>query len=211
MTSQKRISLIATMAAFGALALSSQAQAVPCGPYDTHGGIKVGSTDLGASSATCREISGSNNDFASDLNTGNFFGSNTWVKVNKVPDEALDTSLWSFDPILVDDDDVKIKSGQFTISDLAWSLYSQLVVVLKDGGSTLDKNIKWSAYLLPTGVTGPYEWSYDGGKAISHITLYGIVGGGTVSVPEPATLGIFAMGLFGAGMVLRRKQAQTER
>lgn len=208
MISRKRTSLIATVAAFGALALSGQAQAVPCGPYSTHGGIKIGATDLGASSATCRNSAKNDaNDSAADLNNGNYFGSNTWVQLDKSPDGGTDASLWSFNPVIIDG---KTKSGTFSITSTAWSLYSQLVVVLKDGGSTLNKDIKWSAYLLPTGVTGPYDWSYDLRKGVSHISLYGIRGG-TVTVPEPATLAIFALGLFGAGMVLRRKLAQANR
>lgn len=203
--------LAAVVAALGGLAMMGPANAVPCGAFDTHGGIKVGATDLGISSASCKDGWGTtknqqNNDSVGAMNAGNYFGISEWTELNKVPDASLNTSLWSFSPSLVDGQ----KNGSFTLADGIWSLYSSLAVVLKDGGSTLDKDIKWSAYLLPNGILGTYDWSYDNVKGISHITLYGVPGG-TVTVPEPAALVVFIVALGGMTLVLRRRMASVRR
>lgn len=200
---KRNSALAALLAAVGGFAMMSTASAVPCGDFATYGGIKVGATDLGISSATCQNGTGSN-DSASAMNAGNgFFGIDEWTQLNKVPDSPVNTSLWSFDPVIVNGQTV---SGQFTLADGVWSVFSSLVAVLKDGGATLNKDVKWSAYLLPNGVLGPYDWSYDNRKGVSHITLYG-VRGGTVTVPEPAGLAALVVALGGIALVVRRRKA----
>ena len=56
---QKASGTIVTVAALAAM-MTGTANAVPCGAYSTHGGITVGATDLGLSSATCRNGATSN-------------------------------------------------------------------------------------------------------------------------------------------------------
>jgi hypothetical protein len=194
---------VAPVVSLLALFALSPANAVPCGTYATVGGIKIGSTDLGTSSSTCRNgPSGDATDSVDDLNGGAFFGSTDWTLLTKTADgQGGNSSFWTFNNL----PNGSI-SGTFSLTDGLWDLYSKLVVVLKDGGSTTNRDIKWSAYLLPQDIYGTYSWSYDNRKQLSHMTLYGIKGG-TTSVPEPATLALFGLGLAGATVALRRKRA----
>ncbi|MEZ5566648.1 MAG: PEP-CTERM sorting domain-containing protein [Gammaproteobacteria bacterium] len=186
--------------ALAGLFIAGSANAVPCGAFASVGGIKIGATDLGTSATTCRNGGiGDANDSIGDLNTGAFFGSTSWTELTKT-DEELNTSFWSFAG-------QGTKNGTFSLANGLWNLYSNLVVVLKDGGSTTNRDIKWAAYLLPVDVNGVYDWSYDNRKNLSHATLYGVKGSRT-SVPEPAALLLMAFGLGIAGLALRRRLSQ---
>lgn len=190
------VSLIALLAV-------APANAVPCGAYAAVGGIKTGSTDLGTSAATCRNGGvGDANDSLADLNGGTYFSSANWALLTRSEDNKTgDAAFWAFSSSTKPNGTI---SGTFSLKAGLWNLYSKLVVVLKDGGSTTNKDIKWSAYLLPASVYGPYTWSYDNRKQLSHATIYGVVGGRT-SVPEPATLALLGFGLAAAGLALRRQ------
>lgn len=195
---------LAGAASLAALLAVAPANAVPCGTYATVGGITVGGTDLGASSSTCQDGGlGDANESVGDLNDGAYFGSSDWTLLDKADNEAGDGDFWTFDPSVPSGQ----TSGTFSLAAGIWDIYSKLVVVLKDGGSTTNSEIKWSAYLLPNGVYGIYNWSYDNRKELSHITLYG-TNGGTTKVPEPTALVLLGIGLAGAAVALRRQRAR---
>jgi len=166
---------------------------------------KTGSTDLGLSAATCRNGGiGDANDSLADLNGGTYFSSSNWALLTRTEDNKTgDSNFWTFSGSTRPNGTI---SGSFSLKSGLWNLYSKLVVVLKDGGSTTNKDIKWAAYLLPVDVYGPYSWSYDNRKQLSHATLYGVEGRRT-SVPEPATLALLGLGLAAGGAALRRKRA----
>lgn len=207
MQNSRLITTLVPAVSLVALIAFAPANAVPCGPYSTHGGIKVGATDLGASSATCQNsVLGDANNSVDDLNAGaGFFNTNNWTELTKVDEGQFGNSTyWTFKDAAKPEG---TPSGKFTLTAGIWDIYSKLVVVLKDGGSTLNKNIKWSAYLLPTGVYDVFNWSYDNRKDLSHASLYGIRAP-TTSVPEPATFALLGIGLTGAVVALRRKRAR---
>lgn len=183
---------IAGLAGMLCLALTGTADAVPCGSYALVGGVDP-------STACQNGPSGDANASVADLNNGSgFFSIKGWSELDKT-DNGVDTNYWTFtgqgDP-----------SGTFTLASDIWSSFSHLLVVLKDGGSTTNSNIKWSAYLLPQNVLGPYSWSYDQRKEISYGGLYGVQGG-TTTVPEPASAALALLGIGMASIALRRRRS----
>lgn len=206
MQHSRLIKALVPSAGLMALLALSTANAVPCGAFASVGGVMIGSADLGTSATTCRNaVAGDANDSVADLNNGAFFGSANWTLLTKTADsQPGDANYWSFSPTNPNG----TTSGTFSLQAGLWDLYSKLVIVLKDGGSTTNKTIKWSAYLLPNGAYGPYNWSYDNRKRLSHATLYGVVG--RTSVPEPAALALLALGLASATVVLRLRRAGAQ-
>ena len=68
------------------------------------------------------------------------------------------------------------------------------------------KGVKWSAYLLEQDISEGF-WIFGHGskgqlKDLSHLTIYG---SGTMAVPVPASVWLFASGLLGLVAVSRRK------
>lgn len=166
------------------------AKAVPCG----WGGVTP--------SGICADGPlGDANDSVDDINTLAFGGFPDWFEVTKtLDDDGADAAIWT--------GDFTGTTGDFTLYDGIWSDYETLAVVLKGGGSTANKDIKWSVYMLVNPEL-TYDWNYDGGeKDISHLTLYARDGEGDgeedTPVPEPATMILFGTGLLGFAGAFRK-------
>ena len=189
--------MIPALVAVLSLAAFTNSYAVPCGDYADVGGVNP--------SVSCRNSpSGDATDSVNDFNSGSFFGFSDWGLLDKT-DDGINSAFWTVSP-----SGTGIVSGTFTLAANIWSLYGDIAVVLKDGGSTTNGNIKWSAYLLPGGTIGPYDWSFDNHKRVSHMSLYARgEGTPTTSVPEPATLALVMTGLAGIAAARRRAQAKS--
>ncbi len=188
-----KIRLSVTIAALGVL-VSGYANAVPCGTYDTYGGVQQ--------ATTCQNApSGNANDTVADLNDGNYFGYNDWQLLTSTGDQGgTGSDYWTGIPA-----SGGVRSGTFQLVSGIWDDFASLVVVLRDGGSWHDSRYKWAAYLLPEDFLGTYNWSYDGGhKALSRMTLYGRL---PPPVAEPASFALVLTGLAGLAYLRWRRQS----
>ena len=98
-------------------------------------------------------------------------------------------------------------SGTWSFDSSAWSRYADLAIGFKFG--TGNRPDEWFVYNLADLVSsGSWAFFNVGGRGggLSHLVLYAQ---GERSVPEPGTLGLLGLGLFGmaAGMRRRRKIA----
>ena len=177
--------------------VSGNVWATPC----DYGGIFdcsiSGSLSL---SSDCRD-GGDKNDAVLDFNDGNYFGFNDWEYLSKINLGGNLEGLVDIDLAVTPTSTTGTLTGTFYFNPNTWLLYDNIAIVLK-GGSQIISGVKWSAYLLNTGV---YEgcWDYDdGSKDLSHLSVYGTPG---TPVPEPATLLLLGSGLIGLAGIGRKK------
>ncbi len=144
------------------------------------------------------EIGNINNDSQSQVNFDMMFGFSDWVF--DVKDE--ETGIAGSDPNTVL---LNLNSGAGLIANLqmgtwafdnasTWSLYSDVMMVLKDGDDQPDTYV---GYLIKSGeLSGNYKTPFlnttsSNPKDISHISVYVRA----IPVPEPGTYALLGMGL----------------
>ena len=176
------------------LAWAAPAQAVPCpatavNEVTANAGCALGST---------------NNDSVSQVNADSMFGFSDWLFAQKDDDlDGIDSTTIDIGLSLIGD----TLSGTWSINDI-WSLYSDVMLVFKEGNGIPDTYV---GYLLVSGDTAglyssPFINPANGNlKNISHVTAY-VRGDGDMMVPEPGTLALLGIGLFGMGLASRRKK-----
>jgi hypothetical protein len=95
--------------------------------------------------------------------------------------------------------------GTFEIDSGLWSNWTSIAIGFKFGtGGLADQ---WFVYLLNSQVSsGAWDFVnvYRRGGGLSHIQLYGVEP--TEQVPEPGTLGLLGVGIFGLAMLRRFKK-----
>lgn len=97
-------------------------------------------------------------------------------------------------------------TGTFSLAASLWDTWSEIAIGFKFG--TGNQPDEWFVYLLnPLTSSGNWEFInvFDKGGGLSHVQLYG--GERNTNVPEPGTLALLGIGLLGAAVSRRRKQA----
>lgn len=97
-------------------------------------------------------------------------------------------------------------TGTFTLDASLWESWDEIAIGFKFG--TGNRPDEWFVYLLnPLIATGDWQFVnvFGRGGGLSHVQLYG--GSPSTNVPEPGTLALLGLGLLGAGVARRRKQA----
>lgn len=97
-------------------------------------------------------------------------------------------------------------TGTFSLDASLWQTWNEIAIGFKFG--TGNQPDEWFVYLLnPLVSSGAWEFvnMFGTGGGLSHVQLYG--GERNTNVPEPGTLALLAMGLVGAAVSRRRKQA----
>ena len=182
--------------AFAGSASAVTLNACPAG-FTTNGTAKVyGIDDLityPTAADACQYITPPDNSAVANetnVNAAGFFNITTWVVAvakQDLPSDAGQTGTWA-------------------ITDANFSLYTYMIT-FKDGQGTNLTSFRLNGEYSSGGwrtpfVDPPFTGVSSDGKDVSHFTIFRSP---SASVPEPATLGMLGLGLFGMAAIRRRK------
>ena len=190
-TASKTIILAIAMALFG---WTGVAQAVPV--------LCPDSANTVTGTSAC-ELGSTNSHSQAQVNADSMFGFTDWVFDAKDNDvDGVDQGANSLGLSLVGDQ----QSGTWSINANAFSLFSDIMLVFKDGNGVPPVYVGFLLNATSGAYTSPFLNPNTGNrKNISNVALY-VRGGGT-TVPEPGTLGLLGLAIGAMGFTMRKKKA----
>jgi len=169
-----------------------QAQAVPCPTHSANAVTGTSGCQLGTT----------NNHSQAQVNADMMFGFTDWVFDAKDDDvDGVNAGPNSLGLSLIGG----TKNGTWSINSNAFSLFSDILLVFKDGNG---RPPVYVGYLL-SATSGTYMSPFlnannNNLKGISNVGLY--VRGPQRQVPEPGTLGLLGLAIGAMGFTLRKKK-----
>ena len=102
-------------------------------------------------------------------------------------------------------------SGTWSIDASFWTVYDKAIITIHVGGGQYDPD-NWAWLMIDNAASGTWSVNWtasciaecQGGGGLSNIKLWG-AGEGDMRMPEPGTLALLGLGLFGMGVVRRRR------
>lgn len=133
------------------------------------------------------------------VNSEEFFGHSDWLYLAKYDGSThegqdIDLGVTGFGSL----------SGTWSVAAGTFAPFEQFMIVLKAG-------TEFAGYFFNNTSTVSGTWGYDAPPGLSHLTVYArgqaqTPPDGNSDVPEPATLGLFALGMLGLAGGRRRKK-----
>jgi hypothetical protein len=225
-TKTNLIRLAAAAVLFGA---SGAVLAFPCYVSDGADPVAQGYVDGSASLSTELDVAlqDQTDDYVCDdgpadesnesealLNAGSYFGLTGWSFIDKY-DPGTGGGVGTEGVIEIDNfsatdpsDGLPLAGNWAFLDSNIWTDYSNVLIVLKDGGKTNEAGEKvfWSAYHVTNGdMSGDFSMPLDG---LSHIYVYGITGGEPPGeTPTPAPIALLGLGTLLLGWRSRKSSS----
>lgn len=154
------------------------------------------------------ELGSTNNDSATQVNLDALFGETAWDEIWRSGSSENESQTTIFDLVMFDNE-----YGTFSID---WTDWDSLLFVQKDGNGDPNTYVSW--LLDPGELNFTFETPFlntisGNAKDISHLTWYGIEGGGggINQVPEPAPLALMGLGLLVMRSQIKKHQNKNRR
>lgn len=198
---QKGTFLAVSCAALMGLASASQASVIDATAQCSAGTAQYG-VDISNVSHNTPGITFANDCFGAF--SGNNDQSLTWNNMTWLEADRWDTDLGASDNDLLDVNLLTKSIGEWSFSGdtSGWESFFIVTKAANDPG--------WAAYFFEVGQAATFSglftipWTNASGKppGLSHLAIFAKTS--TVTVDEPAALGLFGLGLLGLGLSLRR-------